>query len=385
MKNLFKIFLPLLLIIQSKEFVLNDKENDRNTGVKPIISLRSSGLIFETPDLTIDYPADDGIVHIEAYRTINNDHIIDNGQKEKYDQLKWVSYGSPKLIKMPSYENPSIYTLFHLTQTYFYVHFEMLTERDKEVLKNEVKRTKKIDVETASFVNLTPNDINCAFNILNTYNKAVILKGKFYDLGTSIYQIRFLYEKGNEYRIAFEDYLKNQVNQEELHIDCKLTSGAQKQKTNTFTLTTNQINKLNLVDKLFGNASEKFLTRDQMTQLSYEINNNFKVVENYQMSEYQFSKTFIESLIGLGTDSAFKPVSFEKALESLSKYSMNFKDDLKPDKITNEISNFFKIEQTNGKSHIIFDQKYYDELLKENAKVKQSSASAIIYACIYQR
>ena len=133
------------------------------------------------------------------------------------------------------------------------------------------------------------------------------------------------------------------------------------------------------MDKLFGDASEKYLTRDQMTQLSYEINNNFKVVENYQMSEFQFSTTFIECLIGLSTDSAFKPVSFEKALESLSKYSMDFSEDLKPDQIKNELSNIFKIEQTSNKSHIIFDKKYYDELLKQSANSGQSSASAIIF------
>ena len=74
----------------------------------------------------------------------------------------------------------------------------------------------------------------------------VFLNGKVTDLTVkSFYQIRFPYEKGHDLRTAFENYSKEQLNKEEFSIDCKITGGAQIQRTNPFTLTTKEINSLN--------------------------------------------------------------------------------------------------------------------------------------------
>ena len=111
-----------------------------------IAYLRNSDHIFETQDLSIGYQTDIGEVHIEAYCTIKNDQIISDKDNTKYGQLKWVSMGFPRFVEMPSYESPNLNSLFHLQQTEFPVHFQMLTQQDKDVLKTEVKRTKNIDV-----------------------------------------------------------------------------------------------------------------------------------------------------------------------------------------------------------------------------------------------
>ena len=63
-------------------------------------------------------------------------------------------------------------------------------------------------------------------------------------------------------------------------IDCKLTNGSQIKRTKTFTLTVQEINDLNLVDKLFGNANEKYLTREQLKKLALKINKNFQIVQD---------------------------------------------------------------------------------------------------------
>ena len=345
-------------------------------GISNCLSIGATDNIFETPDLSIDYESDYGTAHIDAYRTTNNDKIIASKDPSKYGGLKWVSIGSPRLTQVSSYSHKNSTSLFHFYKGYFSVYFEMLSKKDKLILQKEVKRVKGLDVSIDSFINIKPNDINCLVNIFNmATEKYVILKGKVYDFKTSPYQIKFHYSRGHPDRVALENMVKL-LDEEELHIECKLTSGSQIKKTNTFTLTLQEINNLNLVDKLFGDSSEKYLTRDQLTELSNEINNNFQVVEDYQMSQNQFSTTFVESLISLSGESAFKPVSIEKALESLSKYSFDFSGDLVADQITKDISNIFKVEKTVYKSHIVFDERFYNELEQQSASGGSASASA---------
>jgi hypothetical protein len=120
-------------------------------------------------------------------------------------------------------------------------------------------------------------------------------------------------------------------------------------------------NNIRLKEKLFGPANESYVARDQLTELSNEIDSYFNVIENYQIPQDQFSSAFVENMISLAGQTTFRPVSFEDALNSLSKYSLDFSGDLKPDVITKELSDIFKIENLGEKSHIIFDEAYYKE------------------------
>ena len=378
-KILIKL-LSIFLIVQGLESdEINPEVNSIDNISESDLSFKLADNIFETPDISIDYKTDNGLIHLDAYRTTNNDKIIASKDPSQYGNLKWVSIGSPQLTEMPSQTNPNLVSLFHFSTTHFSTYFEMLTQRDKDVLRHEVMRTRNISISNESFINLKPNDLNCVTYFMNSDDKLVVLKGKVYDFQKSPYQIRFNYLKNNLDRKAFEKFVSNHLKEDELHIDCKLTSGSQIKKTNTFTLTVQEINNLNLVDKLFGDSNENYLTRDQLTELSYEINNNFQVVEDYQMSEEQFSTTFVESLIALSSDSAFKSIPFDKALENLSKYSTDFSGDLVADQISKDLSNVFKIEQSNNKSHIVFDKTYHDELMKQTDKNSKIGGSASVF------
>ena len=49
-------------------------------------------------------------------------------------------------------------------------------------------------------------------------------------------------------------------------------------------------------------------------------------------------------------------VDFKEAPTTLLKFSLNFQGDLEPNRITNEISKVFKIEQSASKSGIVYDK-----------------------------
>jgi hypothetical protein len=126
-------------------------------------------------------------------------------------------------------------------------------------------------------------------------------------------------------------------------------------------------------------ANESYVTRDQLTELSNEVNSYFNVVENYQISEDQFSSVFVEHLITLSGQTSFNPVNFNDALQQLSKYSINFEGDLNPNQITKDLSEIFKIEKVGKKSHIKFDDKYYNELEQQSSSNSSGSASVKVF------
>jgi len=55
----------------------------------------------------------------------------------------------------------------------------MLTDFDRQNLKEEVKRVKGVDVSKCAFINLIPSDLTCEINVNDTLTKeSFILSGK---------------------------------------------------------------------------------------------------------------------------------------------------------------------------------------------------------------
>ena len=199
------------------------------------------------------------------------------------------------------------------------------------------------------------------------------MKGRVFGLRQSPYKVEFKYPVNTKERLFFEQEIKEEPL--DLEFKCTITAGASIQKSNTFIITLQESNNIRLSEKLFGPANESFVTRDQLTELSNEVNSYFNVVENYQIPQDQFSSAFVENLISLTGQTTFNPVSFDDALKSLSKYSLDFSGDLNSNQITKELSEIFKIEQTGDKSHIIFDEAYYGELEKKSESSGSNTGS----------
>jgi len=96
-------------------------------------------------------------VHLEAFKTFKTDKILANKNStlSDYNELIWVSIGSPRLIEMPTlsnqtYNNTS--SLFDFTDEHFSVYFEMLTLQDRDKLKQAVLDKKGINISASAFI-----------------------------------------------------------------------------------------------------------------------------------------------------------------------------------------------------------------------------------------
>jgi hypothetical protein len=144
-------------------------------------------------------------------------------------------------------------------------------------------------------------------------------------MNRSPYKVEFKYPVGAKERLLFEEVIKQQPIK--LNFQWSITAGAQIQKSNTSRITLQESNNIKLSEKLFGPASEAYVTRDQMTELSNEVYSYFNVVETYEMPQDQFSSAFVENMISIAGQTSFKPVSFDDACTGIIafKKTLNFK------------------------------------------------------------
>ena len=147
---MFNFFLTLSFLISLN--ILNvqsevEYENLINLDVssnRTDTNLKASDYIFDTPDVIKEYVRDDGTkVRLDAYQTKNNAGLMQSGQ---FSGLRWFSLGQPEIVKVNQQ------SMFGFNKLSFWLEFEMLTNRDKEVLSDEVKRAKGFNVSIAYFL-----------------------------------------------------------------------------------------------------------------------------------------------------------------------------------------------------------------------------------------
>jgi hypothetical protein len=68
---------------------------------------------------------------------------------------------------------------------------------------------------------------------------------------------------------------------------------------------------------LYGPSSEVYVTRDQLSDIAIEMYTSLNIVEEYEMPMYQFNENFIEGLISQVSESTFKQVAFDEAIQPL--------------------------------------------------------------------
>lgn len=72
-------------------------------------------------------------------------------------------------------------------------------------------------------------------------------------------------------------------------------------RVNTLTITANQMAQMGLTDQVFGDADpcfvSRFVSRNQFFSLSAHVYSSLNIVQEYEMSEYEFSEVFIDDFI----------------------------------------------------------------------------------------
>jgi hypothetical protein len=378
-------------------------------------SSNSDDIEFKLPDLTVDYLTKNGHVHLEAFKTQVNNEILTNRKESDYFKLTWVSNGYPVIvikdlepsltssfIQVSHKDNSVGYQfftgdgplpsnlskMFHFTREGFHFYVDMLTSEQQDLFAYKVKQKYNITINPEQIVRLIPEKFTCHLNLLDSSNiNTFTLKGYVRNLREYPLTVDFFYSKLRKERIMFEERLKM------VHVDghgqfsfeCSLETNGRKSRRNTFKITLDQINNLNLIDDIFGPTSDKvYLTRNQIVSLSNYIFNSLKVEEIYEIPEHQFNQKFLSNLIELVADSSFKNVDFESSLVLLSKYSLDLKHDFKPDVIKNEMSKIFKLDKSSSKTHIIVDNDYYEKLMKKSQDQSSGSASGSAFFGLFE-
>jgi len=319
--------------------------------------------IFDGPDISFDFEGN----NLKAFKSKKNDDIITNNKTSSFGNLRWISIGNPELTQVID-PNTNEYSMFHFNDESFSLYFTMLKIPYREALKNQVLKSKQINIATSAFVDLEPKSLLCHLKIRNTETKKnLYLKGCVIDFLSSPYELIFDYPIDSDESVLLKDKIKN-IKRSHLNLNCTAYAGSSVKKTNTFKISLQENNQMGLEDKLFGDARETYVTRDQLTKLSQEIQSNINVAEDYQISNDQFSQIFVEDIIKLVSNDGLKSVPFEDALKSISKYSFDFQNDMKANVIKEEIENNFKIDKVNNKKHIKFDYEKFSDTMKERAK-----------------
>ena len=373
--------LVIVLIISSTAAqnlgALTDNENEESGLEVDKKDLSDSNIAFDLPDLTSIIETSSGAFQLEAYKSVNNDRIIRNVSNEKVSQLFWVSVGQPTLVKKKSPSNRTSEKIFHSSNYGFTTYIDMLTTAHRNVLLSTVNKKYHIKVDVSQIVNLILSKFECLLTMYDENGKKYLLKGNVFDFRHFPLRMNFQAPLRSAERRVF-------LLQDESDLDfmCTMASTGKLMKTNTLTISGQQQQLIGIEEKLFGPATtdkskeQVYVTRDQMTDLSSEMYTTLNIVEDYQMSEGQFSDAFVEGMINQIATDQFKHVPIDTVLASLSKYGFDVGQDLKPDVVKRDMGSIMNVETKDGKSRIVVDETNYSTFEKTYSKSRGAGASA---------
>ncbi|CAF1033682.1 unnamed protein product [Brachionus calyciflorus] len=348
-----KQLITLLFLISITGYHFNEEKDLKN-------------IQFETADLVVDYKTDHGTVYLEAFKSKETNLISQNLDENLIKKFKWLSIGYPNLVRLNS--SLSNYIVFHDQGFYFKVN--MLTDYQKSKFTDIAKQKYGIDILPSQIISLEPSIFVCYIYFFDE-NEKIVINGNSLNLNEFPIRVDFLEPTTSYKRQILERKLVKEGNKWEPFIECKFQVNGNTLKTNEFSIEGKQLQEIGLVDKLFGPASSVFVTRDQMSKLTSQIYSEMKIIENYEMTETQFSEKFIEDFIFQTSNMAFKHVNIEEALKSLSKYNLD--KDFQPDKVLKEMSKTFKIKSEGNKKHIVTNK---ENFIGKNNETDSSSSDS---------
>jgi hypothetical protein len=323
----------------------------------------ATNIIFDLPDLiAIQNEDETHSVQIEAFKSIENDIIIRESNSKYFRHLMWVSIGNPKLVY--TFDRVNQNSLFHFFNGGFYTYVQMLTEQQRKLLRHEVEYKHSIKISIQQIVNLPLTKFTCAMTIYE-HGNGYPITGAVTNFHNFPLRLDFQAPVNTPERQLFEQ-ITNTDDFFDLPVHCEIASEGDVERQNTFTLTTSQLNDMNLIDELFGPANSTYVTRQQMNVLTKQVYSHMNVIEDYEMPEMEFRNEFIEAFIEQVSNNEFKPIDFDMALSQLSKYALNFHPaDLRPDVIKNDMGRIFKVIRTANHSVIRLDMQNVKHLANE--------------------
>ena len=220
----------------------------------------NSDFVFTLPDLVVEHDLNKiEKTQLEAFKTKANSLILEGNKSDKYGQLHWVSLGHPTLIAFQS-------EWFHFNDLGFYAFVEMLTEEQKSLFVNEVKRRYNIDIQKRQITTMIVSRYKCEMKLLCN-DEMFTLIGKVSE--TNKFPLRFNFETGKNRKII-EECIKTKLlnGKNNLVMECEAATTAKSAKSNVFSINLSNENNKYLINKMFGNNDTVYVTRNQLDDFS---------------------------------------------------------------------------------------------------------------------
>jgi hypothetical protein len=338
-----------------------------------LTSQQATDIVFDLVDLSTNYYDPIlGTIFLEAYKSSKNDLIMSRKEVENYGQLKWISIGYPNLVKTL---NPTTrkYELFILTAEGFEVAIEMLTDKHRKLFVDLVKDQYKIDINMNQILTLIPAKFECQIYLYDENNNKMLINGKVNQLTRLPFKLKFQAPLKTKERIYFEQKFNKEKDKLDLEIQCKIYSQGQEYKENTLIIKGDQMYKIGLIEEIFGDGDEKYVSRNQMSSLSSELYLKLSIIEDYKLSETEFKQSFIEDFIRqtyLEISDKYMPI--DEVLSKLSSYDLS--EDLKPTVLKDEYSRLFFINKTGSKEFLQINNTQYEKLNTQSSSNSDKSA-----------
>ena len=204
----------------------------------------------------------------------------------------------------------------------------MLTPTHRQLLAQTATSKYGLDIKPSQIAHLVLDKFECNM-FINKGADRYLIHGEVVDFRAYPLRIDFLAPEGSPEREALQQRLdqKHKVN---LQFVCQLASVGRVVRVNTLSISSFQFQELGITEKLFGPASSKYVTREQLNKLAGNIYSSLNIVEEYEMPELQFKSIFIEDMIRQAAAGHFQQVPVLEAIKELSSYGIDFDKDLKP-------------------------------------------------------
>ncbi|CAF0989217.1 unnamed protein product [Brachionus calyciflorus] len=326
------------------------------------LDLYKNNIDFERPDFNFNITMDDSTTHfIEGYKSLENDVIIRHKLNRDYKilnaKLKWA------VLRVSQYVSFKKDMLRMDTNGFDILNRSIENDFNSHIF-DLIQKKYKYKIGKNNLIPLYPSKIECKAKF-----QSIQITGRVEDTDRNDIRIFFYAPEKSYKRLLFE----NEVNKtnSNFKIDCDYSWNTGKVLSDKmFTLTSKQIQDLNIIEKLFGKSEHVYVTRNQIGELSKEVYENLNIFDDYEITIDRFEKIFVDSFVGNKT---FTLVEYDQVIPKLSTY--NVKEALKSNELKSEMSKIFRVYQKT--EEIELNKNEYTNFYKKYEKSKGS-----VFGCL---
>ena len=131
-----------------------------------LIKCQLDQYVYDRPDIISEMDLDKGnfLIVLEAFKSIENERILVDNNNLTFSRLSWVSLGYPTLMAVMG-TNQTRPKIFHSSSGGFHSYINMLTDEQRNSIREKIKLKYHIDVDKNQITNLIVNKFECKLHL----------------------------------------------------------------------------------------------------------------------------------------------------------------------------------------------------------------------------